>query len=546
MIVQGLPIGNEQFQIVREKNYYYDDKTLMIKEFLDLQDTAALITRPRRFGKTLNMTMLREFFDITKDSHSIFEGLKIMDTPCAVQLNSKPVLYFSFKDCAVTTSTDMLDKISREVFKEYARYYMEFHQHLDSNNPYTVIFYRTYEQLRDHTVSVNDLAASIEILIYIIFHYYHVAPILLIDEYDQPILSSYEHHYHEELKDFFASLYGSALKSNQYIDCALLTGIQRVAKESIFSKLNNIQVYTVLDKAYSGYFGLTASETEMLLQTYNLVLNQQVKEMYDGYTFGGVDIYNPWSILMYAKRKNLENYWINTSTNFLIRQALETATSSFMNRFEKLIEVGSVRVGINLETSFLELKDEYTLWGLLINSGYLKVMTLEYIPTPIATVAIPNKEVSSEFQSLVAEYTHISDQSLTVMFSYLTNGNIEEFFNIYKEIVLNCTSYYDAKENAYHMLFLGMCISLRGVYMVSSNIESGHGRSDITLKSFNDKHPNVIIEFKQGDDIAKLKEDALNQILDLKYYASLTGKTICVGLAHNKKQCDIAYTILDI
>lgn len=538
---QRLPIGNDQFQIVRAQNAYYVDKTMMIKDFLDYGDVAALITRPRRFGKTLNMTMLREFFDITKNSSSLFEGLDIMKTPYRDYMNSKPVIYISFKDCSGDCAESLRRTLANEILKEYSRYKNVFDGQVDVNDTYVFIFYQTFEKLRSQTISLPELSFTLEHLLRVVADFYHIAPILLIDEYDQPILSSYENGYHSEVRDFFSILYGSALKGNEYLGQALLTGIQRVAKESIFSRLNNIQVYTILDTKYEKYFGLTESETQTLLEYYGLELSADVKAMYDGYMFGKTEIYNPWSIIKYADSGRLENYWTNTSTNYLIRESLREADASFLENFEQLIIEGRVEVAVNLETSFMELKDEYALWGLLINSGYLKIDSYSGTGYGFAVVRIPNREVKSEFQALVAEYTGISNNSLQFMFHSLMEGKMDDFFQSYKKIVLNCTSYYDAKENAYHMLFLGMCITLDGIYKVTSNLESGLGRSDITLEAKNARYPSMIIEFKQGENVEQLKKDALNQIIDKQYDAGLHGNVLYVGIAHDGKKCDMVY-----
>lgn len=537
-----LPIGNDQFRLVRENGSYYVDKTLMIEDFIKYNDTAALITRPRRFGKTINMTMLREFFDITKDSRQIFANLAIMDTDYGKFINSRPVIYFSFKDCTANNQESLRKRLAKEMLNEYTRYAKIFDKDIDKTDIYVKIFYRNMEGMADGTISFDDMSSAIEDIIRVIHDYYNASPVLLIDEYDQPILSSYENGFKQELGEFFAAFYGSALKSNQYLGQALLTGIQRVAKESIFSKLNNIKVYTVVDTKYAPYFGLTGEETRKLLEYYNLTLNDEVKRQYDGYKFGNIEIYNPWSVLNYADSKKLMNFWINTSTNYLIRQALSVADDYFNDKFNDLIENGSVEVGINLETSFIELQNNYSLWGLLVNSGYLTVV--EYNTgrgrTNLMTVKIPNDEVKSEFQMLIAEKAKIQNDDLDMMFQYLFHKDIENFIKIYSQIVLSCTSYYDAKENAYHMLFLGMCITLRGLYKVSSNLEAGYGRSDIMLESISKRRSHIIIEFKQGKDIEKLKEDAVNQILKQNYFKGLTGDIICIGLAHNKKECKAA------
>ncbi len=534
-----LPIGNDSFLTIRRNNWYYVDKTLMIKDFIEYQDTVALITRPRRFGKTINMTMLREFFDITKNSKAIFEGLAIMNTEYMEHINSRPVVYFSFKDCVGKNSEELRNNLSGELFKEYRRYNTIFGETVDKNDLYYIKYYKLLSSMAQELTTWMSLGNAISHLLTAVTTFFGKTPILLIDEYDQPILSSYENGYREELSDFFSVFYGSALKGNEYLCQALLTGIQRVAKESIFSKLNNIVVYSVLRKEYSSYFGLTERETKELLETYGLALDETVKQKYDGYRIGTYEVYNPWSVLSYTKSGILDNYWINTSTNYLVKEALLTADDFFKKDFDLLIQYGQAEVSANLELSFIELQNNEALWGLLVNSGYVTVM--ERVDEFFMTVGIPNDEVKSELQKIVAEQANIPTNSLQKMFNALLRQDVNKFLDIYEEIVLSCTSYYDAMENAYHMLFLGMCISLRNLYKVTSNLEAGYGRHDIRLEALKKEHTHIIIEFKQGEDLEKLKKEALQQILEQKYYIGLNGTVLCLGIAHNKKKCAVTY-----
>ena len=377
----------------------------------------------------------------------------------------------------------------------------------------------------------------------IVYACFKKKPILLIDEYDQPILSSYEYGYHDELGAFFSTFYGAALKGNQSLDQALLTGIQRVAKESIFSQLNNPKVYTVMSRQYASYFGLTASETAGLLRDYGLELNEEVQRMYNGYQFAGIGIYNPWSILNYADNGFLDNYWAYTSSNYLIRQALTKAGASFWQDFDCLAAGKETTVWLNLDTSYVERESNYSLWGLLVNAGYLTV--LHRNDATSAVVRIPNGEVMSELLMIVTEISGLEGQGLSRMFAALLSGDIDRFLMLYQEAVISCTSYMDARENAYHMLMLGMCMTLRGSYEVTSNMEAGLGRSDITLKAMIPGKLHVVIELKQGEDMEGLAKRALEQILEQQYYHALKGNVLCVGLAHNKKQCSLVHKIID-
>lgn len=538
-----LPIGIDDFRKVRQGAYYYVDKTLLIQDFLEMKDEVALIARPRRFGKTLNMTMLRDFFDITECSLDLFQGLAIMDTECGKQINSRPVIYFTFKDCRGDTAEDVFLLVKQKIYQEFLRYEKLLRGKLDRTSYEGMDFYDMIDTLRDPKAPVPLWTNSIQLLTQVAKEIFGVPPILLIDEYDQPIMSSYEKNFHEQMGTFFSNLYGSAMKGNPALGQALLTGVQRVAKESIFSQFNNARVYTVLNPQYASYFGLTEAETEELLKAYGLSLNAAVRKEYDGYLFGGVEVYNPWSLLNYADLRVLDYYWVNTSSNAFIRKVLQQAEPRFWEDFDHLVLGEEVLVGLTLETSYIERDSSYSLWGLLVNSGYLTVK--KRVDANTAVVKIPNNEVMSEFQVLIAEIAGIEALDLRQMFDALLKKDMERFLKLYRGIVISCTSYMDAKENAYHMLFLGMCISLKGLYRVSSNLESGYGRSDITLEAQKAGYPHVVIEFKQGADLEKLKKDALQQIMDQKYYANLHGEVVCVGLAHDKKRCEMEYRLVE-
>ena len=543
MTMMRLPIGIDDFEKLRQGGYYYVDKTLMIKDFLEMKDEVALIARPRRFGKTLNMTMLRDFFDITKNSLDLFQGLAIMETEYGKQINSRPVIYFTFKDCKGDTAEDVFLLVKQKIYQEFLRYEKILRGKLDRTSYEGMDFYDMIDALRNPKTPIPLWTNSIQLLTQIVKEIFGVPPILLIDEYDQPIMSSYEKNFHEQMGTFFSNLYGSAMKGNYALGQALLTGVQRVAKESIFSQFNNARVYTVLNPQYASYFGLTEPEVEALLRTYGLSLTEAVKKEYDGYSFGSVEVYNPWSLLNYADTKVLDYYWINTFSNTFIRKILQRADQRFWENFDHLVLGEEVVVGLTLETSYIERDSNYSLWGLLVNSGYLTVK--QRVDVNTAVVKIPNEEVMSEFQVLISEIAGIEALDLRQMFQALLKKDMERFLKIYRGIVISCTSYMDAKENAYHMLFLGMCITLKGLYRVSSNLESGYGRSDITLEAQRAGYPHVVIEFKQGENLKELKKEALQQIIDQKYYAGLHGEVLCVGLAHDKKRCEMEYRVIE-
>ena len=554
-----LPLGKDDFRKVRESRIesYYVDKSLMIRNFLQEDKEVTLITRPRRFGKTLNMTMLRDFLDITQKSHDIFEGLAIMDTKYADEINTIPVIYLSLKNCVGKNVEEVEASLAEEMFKEYKKYDKYF-EGVDCNDTSYLRFFQTLEVFKrapKNKDGIDDvqwvthiqnnlthLTHSLMYLLEAVYTFYKVRPVVLIDEYDNPIIEAHQLGFREEFTSFYSGFLTTALKGNAHLGQALLTGIQRVAKESIFSKLNNPVVYNVLDEHYSQYFGLTEAETRTLLNYYDLKLDDEVKSYYDGYSFAGIEIYNPWSISNYAHRKVLKAYWTKTSTNALIKDSVLAADYRFHRSFEKLITDSEVKVSLNLEASFAELPQTDTLWGLLVNAGYLTITSADY-RRKLFAVRIPNEEIIEEFEKIVSAYTKLSGELLQEMLNALIDGEVDDFFEIYQQLVLESTSYYDTRENAYHMLMLGMVMHLRELYDITSNIESGHGRSDLILKSKDAGRSHIVIEFKQGDDVEKLKHEALKQIHNKKYYAGLIGEVLCIGIAHDKKRCELVHEI---
>jgi len=550
-----LPIGEDDFRRIREDDGYYVDKTLMIKDFLDYKNRVSLITRPRRFGKTLNITMLRDFFDVEQQSRDIFDGLAIMETEYAEQINTVPVIHLSLKSCSGKTVEELEVGLAMVVADEYFKHINIFIESKkidwESNQYYE--FYQIYKAFRklietkeeEKKIDATTLERSLFVLVRTLELFYDKKPLLLIDEYDNPIIEAHQGNFRSEFTRVYATFLTSALKGNPHLGQALLTGIQRVAKESIFSKINNIAVYNVLDDQYATYFGLTENETSELLEYYDLELNDEMKSYYDGYNFAGIDIYNPWSVLSYARKKKLQSYWLYTSTNLLIHEVIAIADYEFYEDFEKLIKDGQVTVRANLAASFAELPETETLWGLFVNAGYLTVIDEDY-EYDLLTVKIPNKEITKEFKKIVSGYTKLTNKRLQDMLMALRNGKMDEFLTIYQKLVLESTSFHDAKENAYHMLMLGMVTHLRELYDITSNIESGHGRSDLIMKSKDAKRSHIVIEFKQGESVEKLKHEALAQIEEQKYHAGLTGNVLCVGVAHHKKRCELVHKLITV
>ena len=544
--MKKIPTGIKSFRKLREENYYFVDKTLMIKDFLERGSEVTLVTRPRRFGKTINMSMLSEFFDITKDSKEIFKGTKIMDTSYASELNQYPTIFISFADAKENKET-IVKFIKNQFQLEYSRYNYIF-KDMDEyeENDYRII----NEGIKNNqNGTLQDIEKALIFLMCRLKKYYGKDVVLFIDEYDTPFIEAKTGNFYQELKGSLATLLRSSLKNSNDLKYAFITGIQRVAKENIFSDLNNLDVYTVCDSEYSEYFGFDAIETKKLLEYYGLELNDEVKEMYDGYHIGKQDIYNPWSIINYAKRKKLISFWVNTSANSMIKTALKQANYTFKNQYDKLIKDGKLDTYVSMQTSFFEEADNSTLWGLFVNAGYLTVTKEIDLLKGKYRIEIPNKEVKQEFIKLTEYQLGLSSGMLDTVTESLVNEDQETFFESYQEVLM-VPSYHDLqKENSYHMMMLGMCLCLDKNYEIISNREVGKGRDDLILKAKDEKKTSFVLEFKylkeDKKDIEKaldeLSNKAIQQIKDNKYDYGLKGKVIYIGLAHHGKDVNIKW-----
>lgn len=535
---KDVALGIQDYRKIKENNYYYVDKTRMISEFLERKAEVTLITRPRRFGKTLNMSMLAEFLDITKDSKEIFRDTDIMDTVYVSEMNRYPVIFLSLKDAKGNRNL-MVRQIKLALLAEYQKFSDVFSQlpHIEQ-----MIYERTLKELLDYdTGSLSGIDSALFFLSKAACNYYHRPVILLIDEYDTPFLEAHMNGFYEEIHNELAVMMSSALKGNKYLHLALLTGIQRVAKENIFSGLNNLLVCTVKDPEFADCFGFTCSETEKLLNYYGMELSTEVRAMYDGYNFSGTDIYNPWSVLNFAQRRTLEPYWVNTSENKMIRSAMEECDKSFYRNYDKLIETGSIATSIQPENSFYEMPSASSLWGLLLNSGMITIENA--LEQGYYRVRIPNKEVKTAFIGLTECYLKIREGAYNDLFGALQHDDMESFIDLYRAILESLPSYYDLKdENSYHMMMLGICVSLSADYEISSNREWGKGRSDILLRSQKEGKPHIVMEFKYTKDkscnLKRLAEKALHQIEQNNYTAGLSGHILCIGLAHRGKDVE--------
>ena len=540
MEMKKIPIGTKSFSRLVEGNYYFVDKTLMIKEFLDRGTDVTLITRPRRFGKTINMSMMAEFFDITKDSKKIFNGTKIMETPYAAEINQYPTIFISFADAKRDKET-VVSTIRTQIQNQWDKYDFVF-ENLKGFKKTN--YERLYEVLADNNKNnLKGIDDAISFLMERMEDYYGKEVMVFIDEYDTPFVEAHTGGFYDEVRGGLAGLLHNSLKTSTSLKYAMLTEIQRVAKENIFSDLNNLDVYTVIDNDYGEYFGFSIEETKELLEYYDLELDEEVKEMYDGYKMGDKEIYNPWSILNYARRKVLVPYWVNTSANTMLKQAIEKADYDFKKQYEKLIKNNYLETRVVLQTSFYEVANTPNLWGMFVSAGYLTVTKSIDALNDQYRVEIPNKEIRKEFINLTEYYLALQTGQLNDVVYNLLQEDRDEFFDSYQNILM-LPSYHDLNdENSYHMMMLGMCICLSNNYKVISNREEGKGRCDIIIQAKDEKKTSFVIEFKYFKEdkkdfekaLDKLSNEAIQQIKDRKYDYNLKGKVIYIGLAHHGK-----------
>ena len=533
--MEGIGIGTSDFKKLRIKDYYYIDKTMYIKDILDNKSEIVLVTRPRRFGKTLNMSMLKYYFDCTKkDSKELFQGLKILEQEekYTSKLGYYPVIYVTLKDAGLMNYNLMmmqLKTIMMEVYYEH-RYVLEKEEMSEGER-------KIFNRMLSAEANDIDIMNSLKILSKILYQYYNKPVILLIDEYDVPLQNAYIQGYYEEAVSFYRTFYGATFKDNPYLEKTVITGVSRVAKESIFSGANNFDVYTVLDDEFSDDFGITEEEMEKAIQDFGIEEDRkEIKKWYDGYRIGNTEgIYNPWSILNYLKNKQLMQYWVNTSSNDLIKLVLKNS-STIKEKMERLLKDEEIEVPINLETIIVGIENnEDNIWGLMLGTGYLKVTEVVNLAEHIYKVKLPNYEIKLLFQQIINDWfrNKVMGNDLKSILKDLVTLNLDEFERKFRVLVKEMFSYMDVGENTaenfYHAFVLGMLVGLKDTYYVNSNRESGYGRYDIMLEPKDKNGNSFIMEFKVLDDMEeKTIEDTIKnakkQIEEKGYETNLREK----------------------
>ncbi|XGU48028.1 AAA family ATPase [Fusobacterium necrophorum subsp. funduliforme] len=517
--IKGLPNGISDFKILREKNYYYVDKSTLIEELQQEIGKTILFTRPRRFGKTLNMSMLQYFWNIqhAEENQKLFQGLHIESSSCFSEQGKYPVIFLSFKDIKERG----WEKCKKEIKKLLSDLYDKYHFLRESLNQRDLKYFDDIwleKEEGSYSNALKDLSKYL-------CQYYQKKVVILIDEYDTPILSAYENGYYEEAISFFRNLYSAALKDNEYLQVGVMTGILRVAKEGIFSGLNNLAVYSILDEKYSSYFGLTEEEVEQALHYYSMEYNlQDVKEWYDGYQFGKTEIYNPWSIISYIVNKKIEPYWIGTSSNALINQMLEKARreeSDIFQKLESLFQGNPILQKIQKGSDFHDLVHIEEVWQLFLYSGYLTVAREE--GQGFYQLKIPNKEVYSFFQESFIQKFLGNVTNFSALVVALIEKNWDSFEELLQTVILNSLSYFDISmedEKVYHVFMIGLLSVLQEHYYIHSNRESGYGRYDISMEPKEKNRAGFILEFKVAkseEELKKKAKEALFQIQEKQY-----------------------------
>jgi len=567
---KNLPVGIDNFEVMIQNNYYYFDKTGLIKEILESGTTRILFTRPRRFGKSLNMSMLKYFFDVkNKDENKkLFENLEISKSEYFDRQGQNPVIFISFKDFEETNWENGFNSIKEEIKSLYnefrfLREKLEKSDLMDFDN----IWLKKKEG--NYSRALSNLSRYL-------FEYYGKKVILLIDEYDKPIIKAHANGYYNDVINFFKTFFEKAVKGNDYAEITVITGILRIAKEGIFSGLNNLEVHTILEKKYNEYFGILENDVEKALKYYNLDVElDEVKKWYNGYLFGDINVYNPWSIINFLKYRDLKAHWVNTSSNDEIMNYLENSDEKIIFELEELLSHKSIRKEIYDFVTFQDIdyalnlnKNNYgfevrenaenyeierdyfvndfghaNIWQFFLHSGYLTIE--KKLERNVYDLKIPNEELFDFFRIRFLYRTYRGHYRFYGLGEHLINGNYEKFRLEIRELLKNAISFRDLKEeNSYHLFVIGLVSIMSENYFVKSNVESGDGIPDLVLKPKNKTKKAFIFEFKysRAKDSKNLKrtaKSALKQINDRNYSEGLKyegyKEIVKIGMGFRKK-----------
>lgn len=524
-----LPVGISDY-IRAQSEYYYVDKTLLIKEFLDRKSFVSLFTRPRRFGKTLNMDMLRVFFEISdEDTSKYFTDKAIWK--CGDEYRKHqgkyPVIYLTFKDVKYDSWEATFTKIAGLLQEEFGR-----HSELRTSDKLEKYEKDYFEKVLDGRADVVELSASLQRLSKMLAEHYRKAPVIIIDEYDTPIQEGYSKEFYDEIIGFMRNFFSGAFKDNSYLSYGFLTGILRIAQESIFSGLNNLTVNSIMDEEYDGFFGFTEDEVNKMLAYYGASdKEEELRNWYDGYYFGNKEIYNPWSVISYLSRGCLpQAYWVNTGKNEILEDVLKTATDDIQEKLFSLLQGERVIARIDQNVVYRSLtEDPANIYSLLLVAGYLKTpkKELQGDGAWLCEVSIPNREIAAVYKSEILSHLMqigaMGRGTANKIAESLYAHDTKKLQDGIEEYMMKSISFYDAgAEGFYHGLVLGLVALMDNQYKIRSNRESGDGRYDISMLPRENKYPGMIMELKWGKDLSDeeldtLSAEALNQINENAY-----------------------------
>ena len=546
---KAVPVGIEDFKELMQDEYYYVDKTLLIDEMLMNKSKVTLFTRPRRFGKTLNMSMLKYFFDVKdkEENKKLFENLKVSDSEYMSEQGKYPVIFISLKDLKGDTWEECLKRLKLFIFDLYAEFeYIREKMNEWDKRKFEKVLYEKEDA--DYIMFLKFLADSL-------YKYYGEKVIILIDEYDAPIINAFDKGYYNEAINFFQTFYSSALKTNNSLKYGILTGITRIIKEGIFSGLNNLYVNTILSKDYSEYFGLLESEVVEMLEYFDMKYKiEEVREWYNGYIFGESKVYNPWSIVNYVREKEIKAYWANVSGNTLLENMLDHAGESVYDDLKRFTDGESIEKYISDGTTIKSLlSNDDEIWQLLLYSGYLtKAKNQEKeSDSNIYNLKIPNKEIRKYFGNMFLNRFFGTEVKTNILIKALENGDIKKFEKTLGEIMINMLSHFDLDkemEKIYQVFMIGLVGFLMGKYEIISNDESGYGRYDLAMIPIKSNEKAYLMEFK----ISKTKkgmeekaEKALKQTDEKKYDTKLKARGIKnilkIGVAFYGKEVKVVF-----
>ena len=546
-----LPIGISDYRVAASQ-YYYIDKTMMIRDFLDEVPMVSLFTRPRRFGKTLNMDMLRVFFEKSDEDTSVyFADKKIWE--CGDYYRSFqgkfPVIYLSFKDIKCKSWAETFDLIAHLISMEYKR-------HKELNDPARNSDLNFYQRIINGNASENDYMLSLMMLSKMLHDYHEIEPVIIIDEYDTPIQQGHTCGFYDDVVLFIRNLFSGAFKDNRHLKYGFLTGILRVAKESIFSGLNNLKINSVLDNHYSEYFGFTQEEVREMAAYYDAEEKyDEICTWYDGYRFGKTEIFNPWSVINYFSNDCIPGtYWLSTGSNDVIGEVIAHADEKTFDRMRRLMEGESILTFVDTSVIYPQIrKNPSSVYSFLLVAGYLKVVSNQINDTgdTMCEVALPNKEIRQVYnKEVLAQLDYIEAESIAITIKEALMANdVPQLKAALEQYLLESASFHDTSdETFYHGLVLGLCALFTGSYYVRSNRESGTGRYDIQLMPKSKRHPGFLLELKAvaQEDTETLKTSArtaLHQIEEKRYVTEMVAHgvetIIRYGVAFSKKQVEI-------